>query len=66
MWKIVFLFPIPFSLLSLLGFFTIYPTDSAAFLIETGGDAEDVVKAAMQPIRIGNRETIKLIREQID
>jgi MFS family permease len=67
MWKLVFLFPIPFSLISILGFFTIYPRDSAAFLIETGGDAEEVMEAAMCMMDFKNNfETRSIIRGQID
>ena len=46
-----------------MGFFTIYKRDSAAFLIETGGDAEEVVKAAMSVIDINCNNTKSLVRK---
>lgn len=59
----MFLLPIPFSIISLVGLFTIYPRDSAAFLIETGEDAEEVMKAATSVVDIKDMETKNLIRQ---
>ena len=42
-WIITFLIPIPLSMLALLGFFTIYKTDSPSYLIETGAPKEKVM-----------------------
>ena len=35
-WRLIYLFPIPFSIISLIGFFTVYKRDSPTFLIEKG------------------------------
>ena len=48
--------------LALIGLFTIYPRDSAAFLIETGGDAEEVMEAAISVVEIKDEQTKNLIR----
>ena len=44
-WRIVYLFPIPFSAISLLGFLTIYKNDSPTYLIEKGASKKEVLES---------------------
>lgn len=51
-WRVVFLIPIPFSVVSIIGLIVMYKRDSPTYLIETGAAEEEIMASIIDHVDI--------------